>query len=134
MTSEKDFAGRREGSPPGTLMRGVIALTGFRAGNGKAEAPDRRILARRAEAVNLVRRNVYEVALPDLPSFVTDDHLTLAVEHVIELMGRVGMQVHGSAAGDLEFVDQIQRAASREFTHAAGRHEGPDPRRAIMLH
>src|SRR5258708_20361398 len=107
MTSEKDFAGRPEGRPPRTLMRGVIDLTGFRAGNGKAEAPDRRILARRDEAVNLVRRNVYEVALPDLPSFVTDDHLTLAVEHVIELIARVGMQVPASAPADLEFAAHL---------------------------
>src|SRR5215467_6335945 len=115
-------------------MRRVIDLTGLRAGDREAEAPDRRVLTAGDQAVHLVRRDIHQVTLTDLPALVADDHLTPPVENVIELVRRMGMRVDRTAAGDLELVDKLQRPTCGKFTHTARRHEIPNRSGPIVLH
>jgi hypothetical protein len=92
-------------------MRRVVDLTRIGACNREAEAPDGRVVAYSHEAVHCVGRNVHQVALADFSGLLANDHRAAPVEHVVELMCGVRVRVDGAATGDLELVDQLQRAA-----------------------
>src|SRR5580704_3856129 len=96
---------------PWRLVLGVVNVSRARFSDGEAEAADRRVRAGSYQAVHLVRRDIHEVPLGDVPLLAVDDHQALAVQHIVELVGRVGMRVDGAAAKDLELVDQLEGTA-----------------------
>src|SRR5260370_42232260 len=111
----------------------VVNVGCIRAGDREAEAPERRFLADRLQAVHLVRRNIDQVSLADFLNFLPDYHLPLTVEDIVELVGRVSMRIYRAATNYLEFVYEFQRSASSLSAHGARRHEIPDRGSAIVL-
>ncbi len=101
--------------------------------DGEAEAVDRGVIADRAQGVHLVGRDVDEVALGDLPVLAVDRHDPLAVHHVIELVGRVGVRVDQASTRDLELVDQLQEATVGDVLELAGLDHPPDRNGAVVL-
>ena len=70
-----------------------------------------------AQAVHHVGWDVDQIALLDLALLLADGHEPAAVEHVIELVGRMRVGIDVPSAGDLELVHQLEEPAVGQLLH-----------------
>src|SRR4051812_28123384 len=110
----------------------VVDRSRVLATDGEAEAVNR-LVAGRAQAVHLVRRDVDQVTGRDVARFAADRHDALAGHHEVELVRRVRVREHLAAHRHLELVCELEIAAVGEIEHLPRTDQPPDGNRSVVL-